>query len=210
MSEYLSKDRVKMILSGASPEGRTSEHATLLPAPVHPDEALEVLTLAQRTAEEHISAAARQAGKIRAGAVAAADQIDRNAQVYAADVRREAEKSLTDARAAAEQAAHAARAATDEARRQAEVIVAAARSAADAIAADAHRHADQLKQQARQRYEDSVGSLSGKREALQRQLEMLERFDREYRDRLTSFMQGQLRALWVNGPQVDGTAIAAE
>jgi hypothetical protein len=29
----------------------------------------------------------------------------------------------------------------------------------------------------------------------------LERFDREYRARLTSFMQQQLRALWVDQPQ---------
>jgi len=206
MSEYLSKDRVKMILSGASPEGRTSEQATVLPGPVPPQDALQVLTLAQRTAEEHLGAAARQAAKIRAGAQAAADQIDRDAQVYAANVRREAEKNLADARAATEQAAQAARATTDEAHRRAEVIVAEARSAADAIAATARGHADQLHQQARQRYEDSVGSLSTKREALQRQLEMLAQFDREYRDRLTSFMQGQLRALWVNSPQIDAQA----
>jgi hypothetical protein len=40
--------------------------------------------------------------------------------------------------------------------------------------------------------------------SLQQQIEALELFDREYRARLTAFMQGQLRALWVDQPQVDG------
>jgi len=49
-----------------------------------------------------------------------------------------------------------------------------------------------------------VGSLATKREGLQNQIEALEQFDREYRQRLTAFMQGQLRALWVDQPQVAG------
>ena len=44
--------------------------------------------------------------------------------------------------------------------------------------------------------------LATKREALQQQIEALEQFDREYRSRLTTFMQNQLRALWVDEPQV--------
>ena len=47
-----------------------------------------------------------------------------------------------------------------------------------------------------------VGSLGVRRESLQQQIEALERFDREYRARLTGFMQNQLRALWVDQPQV--------
>jgi hypothetical protein len=49
-----------------------------------------------------------------------------------------------------------------------------------------------------------VGSLGTRRESLQQQIEALEQFDREYRSRLTHFMQGQLRALWVDQPQVNG------
>jgi hypothetical protein len=49
-----------------------------------------------------------------------------------------------------------------------------------------------------------VGSLGTKREALAQQIEALEQFDREYRSRLTAFMQGQLRSLWVDQPQVAG------
>nr|WP_296072453.1 hypothetical protein [uncultured Actinoplanes sp.] len=170
----------------------------------HPNQALQVLTLAQRTAEEHVARAHHQADKIRTDALAAAEQIARDAQVHAHNVRREAEKILADARAAAEQIARDSHARTDEARRSAEKIVADARAQAEQIAVDAEANANHLNLQARQRYDDVVGSLGTKREALQQQIEALEQFDREYRSRLTGFMQNQLRALWVDRPQVNG------
>jgi cell division septum initiation protein DivIVA len=179
------KDRVKVLLNGTS-DSQTSEHQLVPPQQqagqqgqpgqpgAHPNQALQVLTLAQRTAEEHVARAHHQADKIRTDALAAAEQIARDAQVHAHNVRREAEKILTDARAAAEQ-----------------------------IADDAQANADHLNLQARQRFDDVVGSLGTRRESLQQQIEALEQFDREYRSRLTQFMQGQLRALWVDQPQVN-------
>ena len=75
------------------------------------------------------------------------------------------------------------------------------------MAKGAQATADELMHQAQQRYEDVVGSLAAKREALQRQIEALEQFDRDYRARLTTFMQIQLRALWVDEPRVDAEEI---
>ena len=49
-----------------------------------------------------------------------------------------------------------------------------------------------------------MGGLAARREALQQQIEALEQFDRDYRSRLTAFMQSQLRQLWVDQPQVNG------
>jgi len=207
LSDNRMKDRVKVLLNGTS-DNQTSEHAVVTPQPAqqpqgaHPNQALQVLTLAQRTAEEHVARAHHQADKIRTDALAAAEQIARDAQVHAHNVRREAEKILTDARAAAEQIARDSHARTEEARNNADKIVADARSAAEQIAEDAQANADHLNLQARQRYDDVVGSLGTKREALQQQIESLEQFDREYRSRLTTFMQSQLRALWVDQPQV--------
>jgi len=197
------EDRVKVLLAGMSAESKTSEHPLVVPGRVHPNQALQVLTLAQRTAEEHVAIAHRHAEKIRTDAQAAADQVARDAQAHAHNVRREADKVLAEARATGEQAARDARAKADEAQRNADQIVSAARTRADTIAHDARAHAEQLKAQAQQRYDDSVGSLHAKREALQQQIEALEVFDREYRARLTSFMQGQLRALWVDQPRVE-------
>jgi len=170
--------------------------------PGTPRQALQVLALAQRTAEEHVATAHHQADKIRGDARAAAEQIARDAQVHAHNVRREGEKVLSDARAAAAQIARDAQARADEARRNAEKVLADTRARADAMANEARANAEELKLQAQQRYDDVVGSLAAKREALQQQIEALEIFDREYRARLTAFMQGQLRALWVDEPQV--------
>jgi len=201
--------RVKAVLGGTTSDGATSEHPTIPGGPTRSDNALQVLTLAQRTAEEHIAAANRHAEKIRTDAKANADQSARDAQVHAHNVRCEAEKVLTEARATAEQAARDARIRADEAQRKADQILAEANAQAGTIVGDAQGHSEQLRSQAQQRYEDSVGSLLAKRESLQVQIESLEHFDREYRRRLTTFMQGQLRALWADQPQV-GTELNPE
>jgi cell division septum initiation protein DivIVA len=197
------KDRVKVML-GTTPDTETSEHALIAPNPGHPNQALQVLTMAQRTAEEHVATAHRQADKIRTDALAAAEEIAREAQVHAHNVRREADKVLFDARAAAEQTARDAQARTADARRNADKVVEDARAHAEKMAAEAQANVEDLKLQAQRRYDDVVGSLGTKREALQQQIEALEQFDREYRARLTAFMQGQLRSLWVDQPQVTG------
>lgn len=165
-------------------------------------QALQVLTLAQRTAEEHLVGARREADRICAEAGARAEQIIRDAQAHAQVVQQEAEKSLAEAHAAAGQMARDVQAHADHAQRNAEKILADARARAEEMAKDAQANADELKHQARQRYEEMVGSLANKREALQQQIEALERFDRDYRARLTAFMQNQLRALWIDEPRV--------
>jgi cell division septum initiation protein DivIVA len=202
MNDQQTKERLKAVLDGTSPDSKTSEHPLLMPAQMNPDRALQVLTLAQRTAEEHIASANRQADKIRRDAQAAADQIARDAQVHVHNVRNEADKVLADARATSEKAASDARARDEEALRAAEQIVQEARSQAEKITTAAQGEAAQLKRQAELRFEDEVGSLHAKRTALQQQIEALEEFDRDYRARLTTFMQAQLRALWVDQPGV--------
>jgi vacuolar-type H+-ATPase subunit H len=195
------KDRVKVVLNGSSPDGRTTEHPLVA---IQPDQALQVLAMAQRTAEEHIGSAHRHADSIRADALAAAEQIAREAEAHATNVRRGADKALIDAKATTEQAGRDAQAQVEQARRNAEKIVADARAEAMTITAGARSDAHELKAQAKRRYEDIVGSLGAKRMALQEQIEALELFDREYRGRLTAFMQSQMRALWMDQPQVDG------
>jgi cell division septum initiation protein DivIVA len=166
-------------------------------------QALQMLTLAQRTAEEHVAGAQHQAEKIQADARATAEQIARDAKAQADAVRREADKTLSEARARAAEMAKDAQLRADNARREGDKIVAEARARAAEIAKDAQVSADGLKRQAQLRYEEIVGSLAAKREALQQQIEALQEFEREYRARLLTFMQAQLRALWVDEPHID-------
>jgi hypothetical protein len=193
------------MLNGTTTQDTTPpEQPLVAPNPGPPNQALQVLAMAQRTAEEHVSSAHRQADKIRADAMAAAEQTARDVEVHAQNVRREADKMLAEARAAAEQAAREAQTRMEKAQRDADKIVSESQAQAEATAAKAEQNAEELQLQAHRRYDDVVGSLGARREALQQQIEALERFDREYRARLTAFMQGQLRALWVDQPQVTG------
>lgn len=169
--------------------------------PALPHEALQVLTLAQRTAEDHLAAVNLQAKKVRGEAQSLAERIHLDARSYADQVRAEADKLLVEARAAAELINRDAGAQAVEIRRQAELILADARTEAARIVAGGHDHAEQLKLQAQQRYEDAVGGLSIEREALQKQIEALAVFDIDYRQRLTSLLQRQLRALWAEQPR---------
>jgi vacuolar-type H+-ATPase subunit H len=199
------KDRVKGLLSaGTAPDAEAPppDQAAVPSDAGLPRQALQVLTLAQRTAEEHLASARQDAEKIRAEARTAADQIAKDAQGHAETVRHEADNALSEARAAAARVVKEAQAHADHTRQQVETVLAEAREQAGAITAEAQTNADELRQQAEQRYEDVVGSLAARREALQQQIEALEQFDREYRTRLTKFMQGQLRALWVDEPRV--------
>ncbi|MEV4134767.1 hypothetical protein AB0J72_21665 [Dactylosporangium sp. NPDC049742] len=178
-------------------------------------QALQVLTMAQRTAEEHLDGAKREAEQIRAGAHAEAGQIVQKAQARADALRAEAEKIIADARAQADSIAQSAEQFAAETEQNASDVLAEAQDRADKIIQQARASAHEIKQRAEQIYEDVVGGLTSKRQALQQQIEALERFDHEYRSRLTSFMQQQMRALWVSQPQVeadieDAEAVAGE
>jgi hypothetical protein len=178
-----------------------AETAPAPPAPasalMSPDEALQVLALAQRTAENHITAANRHAQQVRSEALASAEQIRLEAHSYAEKIRDEANRLRDEARSAAEIRSRDADAQAAEIRRQAESTLAGARTDADRIVAGGRDRAEQLDLRAKQRYEDAVGSLALRREALQKEIEALAMFDADYRHRLASFMHTQLRALWI-------------
>ena len=196
------KGRVKGLLAGPAmiePVEQAGAHSDAAAQ----NQALQVLVLAERTAEDHVASARRKADAICIEARATAERIVRDAQVHAHGLQQEAEKTRADAQAAAALIARDAQTKANSAQRNAEKLLSDARVRADDIATKAQMNADELGQQAQQRYDDVVGSLAAKREALQHQIEALELFDRDYRARLTAFLQNQLRTLWVDEPQVD-------
>jgi len=158
-------------------------------------QALQVLMLARRTADEHVADATQQAEAICADARTTAEQIVREAHDVAERARREADRLVSEAQSRAAQVIHDAQAAAEDLRREAEQERVAARTSADQAIAAAQAHAAELEQEAEERYEEAVGGLADERMALQQQIDALQRFDREYRTRLRVFMHGQLRAL---------------
>jgi DivIVA domain-containing protein len=102
-----------------------------------------------------------------------------------ADARREAGETLS------------------QARREASDILSKARHQAEQITSDARARSENLDRDAQERHRQALGSLIQQREELERRVDDLRIFEREYRRRLTDYLEGQLRDL-------DSPAFASE
>ncbi|MGQ0624336.1 MAG: DivIVA domain-containing protein [Sporichthyaceae bacterium] len=103
-----------------------------------------------------------------------------------------------------------------EARTEANKIVGDARAKAEAIEREARNKADALERDAQDKHRSIIGVLETQRNALETQLDQLRQFEREYRSRLKSFLEGQLRQLEtsaegdnLNGPRAGGARAGA-
>ncbi len=104
-----------------------------------------------------------------------------------------------------------------EARGEANKIVGDARSKAEAIEREARNKADALERDAQDKHRSIIGVLETQRNALEAQLDQLRQFEREYRSRLKSFLEGQLRQLdapaegdnMANGPRATAAGARA-
>src|SRR5499427_2461323 len=121
----------------------------------------------------------RSAGPVSAGdgeqqALRVLMMAQRTADEHVSDARREADKLLTDARAKA-----------------------------DELTGSARAKADALERDARQKHQEVMGSLDSKRTALQKHIEELKQFEREYRTRLKAYLESQLRDLDGRGQGIE-------
>jgi DivIVA domain-containing protein len=94
-----------------------------------------------------------------------------------ADARREAGETLS------------------QARREANDILGKARHQAEQITSDARARSENLDRDAQERHRQALGSLIQQREELERRVDDLQIFEREYRRRLMDYLAGQLRDL---------------
>ena len=94
-----------------------------------------------------------------------------------ADARREADETL------------------GRARREADDVLTKARRQAEQITSDARARAESLERDAQERHRQAMGSLVQSREELERRVDDLRAFEREYRSRLKAYLEGQLRDL---------------
>ena len=82
-----------------------------------------------------------------------------------------------------------------DARREVDDILGNARRQAKQITRDARTRAESLERDAQERHRQAIGSLPQLREGLERQVDDLRAFEREYRGRLKAYIEGQLRDL---------------
>jgi DivIVA domain-containing protein len=110
-----------------------------------------------------------------------------------------AARVLLRAQQTADQAIADARREADEtlgrARRDADELLTKARRQAEQITGDARARAESLERDAQERHRQAMGSLVTQREELERRVDDLRAFEREYRSRLKAYLEGQLRDL---------------
>jgi DivIVA domain-containing protein len=82
-----------------------------------------------------------------------------------------------------------------KARLEADEVLAKARRQAEQITSDARAHAEDLERDAQERHRHALGSLLQQREELERRVDDLQTFEREYHGRLKAYLEGQLNDL---------------
>src|SRR5689334_2662228 len=115
------------------------------------------------------------------------DNMDTAARVLAL-AQQTADQAIADARREADET-------LGRARREAEEILTKARRQAEQITGDARARAESLERDAQERHRQAMGSLVTQREELERRVDDLRAFEREYRSRLKAYLEGQLRDL---------------
>jgi DivIVA domain-containing protein len=97
-----------------------------------------------------------------------------------------------------------------DARREADKLLSDARTKAEEVTRDARAKADALERDARQRHQEAMGGLDAKRTALQKHIEELKQFEREYRTRLKAYLESQLRDLEGRGQGLEAEMTRTE
>jgi DivIVA domain-containing protein len=115
------------------------------------------------------------------------DGMDTAARVLAL-AQQTADQAIADARREAEET-------VGRARREAEDILGKARRQSDQLVNEARGRAATLEQDATDRHRQAMGTLVQTREELERKVDDLRAFEREYRSRLRAYLEGQLREL---------------
>ncbi|MDQ1288968.1 MAG: DivIVA protein [Actinomycetota bacterium] len=80
----------------------------------------------------------------------------------------------------------------------------------DRIVGDAREHAARLVREAEEKQRQTLGTLEQERSLLERKIDELRAFEREYRSRLKSYLEGQLRDLEAKAAVVPNRAVGAQ
>ena len=132
--------------------------------------ASRMLALATETADRYVNEAKTQAEQMLNGAKSNSDRL------------------MSEARSKSEQM-------VTEAKHRADSMVGDARTRSETMEREARAKAAALDQDAERRHVEVMGGLEEKRSSLERKIEELRTFEREYRTRLRSYLESHLRDL---------------
>lgn len=180
--------------------GSTPSAATVAPV-VKPEPAKVVETPAPTpaaptptapAAAEPSESAHLQAAKLLGLAQETADRLT-------VDAKTESQRTIADARASSEQMVSEARGKSDtmlsEARQKAEALLADARTRSESQLRQAEDKATALQSDAEKKHTEIMGTINEQRTELEAKIESLRTYEREYRTRLKTYLEGQLEEL---------------
>ncbi|KAA2258664.1 DivIVA domain-containing protein [Solihabitans fulvus] len=120
------------------------------------------------------------------------------------EAKSEADGMLSEARTKSEQLLSEARAKSDtmvnEARSRAETMLNDARTRSDALERQAREKATALDRDAQRKHAEVMGNITQEKNALEKKIDELRTFEREYRTRLKTLLESSLRDLQDRGP----------
>jgi DivIVA domain-containing protein len=123
------------------------------------------------------------------------------AEKYVSDAKTEADRMIGDARSTADRM-------IGEARAKADSMMGEARTQAASLEREARGKATSLVQDAERKHNEIIGGLEQRKGTLEKRIEELRTFEREYRTRLKSYLESQLRDLDGRG-SAEPAAVAA-
>lgn len=115
------------------------------------------------------------------------------------EAKSESDSMLAEARTKAEQLLSEARAKSDtmvnEARTRAEAMLNEARQRAETLERTARDKAGTLEREAQRKHNELISTITNEKKSLEKEIETLRTFEREYRTRLKTFLEASLRDL---------------
>ncbi len=137
-----------------------------------------------------------QAAKVLGLAQEMADRLTGEAKAEAdgmlSEARTKSEQLLSDARSKADSM-------VNESRTRAETMLNDARTRAETLERQAREKASALERDAQRKHAEVMGNITQEKNGLEKKLETLRTFEREYRTRLKTYLESQLRELEERG-----------
>lgn len=186
----------------AAPAGRQGEERRLSTVPpVNSMEQTQVSGQAQANAAAALAGVAggAQGGDHHVQAAKVLGLAQEMADRLTGEAKSESDSMLTEARTKSEQLLSEARAKADtmvnESRTRAETMLNEARTRAETVERQSREKATTLERDAQRKHTEIIGQVTSEKNALEKEIEKLRTFEREYRTRLKTMLESSLRDL---------------
>ena len=163
----------------AAPDAPSAEPAD------HHMRAAKILGLAQEMADRLTSEAKAESDQLIGGATSKSDAM-------LSDAKSKSEQMVAEAKSRSEQM-------VTEARTKSEAMLSDAKTRSESMQRQAKEKADALQSESERKHTEMISTITEKRTGLEKHIDELSTFEREYRTRLKSYLESQLHELGQRG-----------